>query len=57
MKSAFLSIERWSTRVAMAGACAMLALASVLGMFQIVMRFVLEEPAEWTEVLIRFSLI
>jgi TRAP-type C4-dicarboxylate transport system permease small subunit len=26
-------------------------------MFQILMRFVLEQPAEWTEVLIRFSLI
>ena len=35
----------------------MLAIASSLGMFQIVMRFVLEQPAEWTEVLIRFSLI
>lgn len=41
----------------MGGACAMLALASTLGMFQILMRFVFEEPAEWTEVLIRFSLI
>jgi hypothetical protein len=28
-----------------------------LGMFQIITRFVLEQPAEWTEVLIRFSLI
>ena len=35
----------------------MLALAAALGMFQIIMRFVLEQPAEWTEVLIRFSLI
>lgn len=41
----------------MAGACAMLALAAALGMFQILMRFVLEQPAEWTELLIRFSLI
>ena len=41
----------------MAGACLMLAIASSLGMFQIITRFVLEEPAEWTEVLIRFSLI
>ena len=38
-------------------ACAMLALAASLGMFQIITRFVLERPAEWTEVLIRFSLI
>ena len=41
----------------MAIACLMLAVASTLGMFQIITRFVLEQPAEWTEVLIRFSLI
>lgn len=38
-------------------ACVMLALASAFGIHQIVTRFVLESPAEWTEVLIRFSLI
>ncbi|MDH4448048.1 MAG: TRAP transporter small permease [Acidovorax sp.] len=57
MKHAFLTFERWATFSAMLGACAMLALSASLGMFQIVMRFVLEQPAEWTEVLIRFSLI
>ena len=41
----------------MAVACAMLAIAASLGLFQIITRFVLERPAEWTEVLIRFSLI
>ena len=57
MKNAFLSLERWTSGIAMAGACLMLAIASSLGMFQIITRFVLEEPADWTEVLIRFSLI
>jgi len=57
MKKAFLTFERWTTFIAMLGACAMLAVASTLGMFQILMRFVFEQPAEWTEVLIRFSLI
>ena len=57
MKHAFLTLERWTTALALFGACAMLALSASLGMFQIVMRFVLEQPAEWTEVLIRFSLI
>ncbi|MDD2179752.1 TRAP transporter small permease [Acidovorax sp. D2M1] len=57
MKNVFLTFERWTTFIAMLGACAMLTLASALGMFQIVTRFVLEQPAEWTEVLIRFSLI
>lgn len=57
MKSLFLTLERWTTTIAMAGACAMLAISASLGVFQILMRFVLEQPAEWTEVLIRFSLI
>ena len=38
-------------------ACAMLAAAAGLGVFQILTRFVFEKPAEWTEVLIRFTLI
>jgi TRAP-type C4-dicarboxylate transport system permease small subunit len=57
MKERFLRVEGMTSRLAMAGACAMMVLASALGMFQIVTRFVLEQPAEWTEVLIRFSLI
>lgn len=57
MKNQFLRIERWATSAAMAAACAMLVVASALGVFQIVTRFVLEQPAEWTEVVIRFSLI
>jgi len=57
MKTLFLAFERYSTTLAMAGACAMLALSASLGIFQILMRFVFETPAEWTEVLIRFSLI
>ncbi|MCY7307886.1 MAG: TRAP transporter small permease [Rhodoferax sp.] len=57
MKNRFLALERWTTRLSMGAACAMMALAASLGMFQIITRFVLERPAEWTEVLIRFSLI
>lgn len=57
MKNQFLRIERWTTAAAMAAACAMLLVASALGVFQIITRFVLEQPAEWTEVIIRFSLI
>ena len=57
MKHSFLRLERWCTGFAMFTACAMLGVAASLGMFQIIMRFVLERPAEWTEVLIRFSLI
>ena len=57
VKETFLRIERFTSGLAMAGACAMLVAASTLGMYQIVTRFVLEQPAEWTEILIRLSLI
>jgi TRAP-type C4-dicarboxylate transport system permease small subunit len=57
MKQQFLKLEQATTGVATALACAMLAVAASLGLFQIIMRFILEQPAEWTEVLIRFSLI
>jgi TRAP-type C4-dicarboxylate transport system permease small subunit len=57
MKKAFLQFERWTSGAAMVGACLMLVIASSLGMFQIITRFVLEQPAEWSEILIRLSLI
>jgi TRAP-type C4-dicarboxylate transport system permease small subunit len=57
MKEAFLKFERWTTGFAMLVACLMMAIAASLGVFQIVTRFVLERPAEWSEILIRFSLI
>lgn len=57
MKEAFLKLERWTTGAAMIGACLMMAVAASLGVFQIVTRFVLEQPAEWSEILIRVTLI
>ena len=57
MKQALLTLDRWSTTFSMAVACVMLTIASALGVFQIVTRFVLEQPAEWSEILIRISLI
>lgn len=57
MKARFLRLERLTTGASMALACLMLAIAASLGLFQIVTRFILERPAEWSEVLIRFSLI
>ena len=57
MKTAFLKFESFTTSLAMLTACAMMAIAASLGLFQIITRFILERPAEWTEVLIRFSLI
>jgi TRAP-type C4-dicarboxylate transport system permease small subunit len=57
MKEKFLQLERWTSHLALFTACAMMMVAASLGMVQIITRFVLEIPAEWTEVLIRFSLI
>jgi len=57
MKAAFLRFERFTTGIAMVAACVMMAIAASLGMYQIITRFILERPAEWSEVLIRFSLI
>jgi TRAP-type C4-dicarboxylate transport system permease small subunit len=57
VREAFLRAERWTSAFAMAAACAMMVLAASLGVFQIITRFVLEQPAEWSEILIRFSLI
>jgi TRAP-type C4-dicarboxylate transport system permease small subunit len=57
MKQAFLKLERLTTGFAMIVACLMLVIASGLGMFQIITRFILEQPAEWSEILIRLSLI
>ena len=57
MKQAFITFERWTTHFSMAVACLMLVIASCLGMFQIITRFVLEQPAEWSEILIRLALI
>lgn len=57
MKESFLKFERYITDFSLIVACLMLAIAASLGVFQIVTRFILERPAEWTEVLIRFSLI
>ena len=57
MKSAFLAVERGTTAFALCMSCAMLAIAAGLGFWQIVTRFLLEQPSEWTEVLIRFALV
>lgn len=57
VRDLFLKVERATTALATAAACAMMAAAAGLGMWQIVTRFIIERPAEWTEVLIRFTLI
>jgi len=57
LRRAFLAFERRTTAFSLAVACAMLVVAACLGLYQILARFVFQQPAEWSEVLIRFTLI
>jgi len=57
VREAFLAFERRTTALALAFACAMMVAAACLGMYQILSRFVFENPAEWSEVLTRFTLV
>ncbi len=57
MRKHFLAFERRTTALALACGCAMLVIAACLGMYQILSRFVFQQPAEWSEVLTRFALI
>jgi len=57
VKQLFLAIEKAVTQAATLAACALLVVAAALGFYQVIARFVLEQTTEWTEVLIRFSLI
>lgn len=57
MRELFLALERRSTALSLWLACAMLVAAACLGLYQILSRFVFEQPAEWSEVLVRFTLI
>ena len=57
MKSSFLAFDRALTGLAMWLACGLLALISVLGMWQVLARFVFSEPSTWTEELMRRLLV
>lgn len=57
MKSLILSLDRVLTGLAMWLACGLLAVISVLGLWQVLARFVLSEPSTWTEELMRRLLV
>ena len=57
MKSVFLKFEHGLNIASLTLAGLMLLVAVIMGLTQVVMRFVLEQPSEWSEVLVRFSLI
>jgi TRAP-type C4-dicarboxylate transport system permease small subunit len=57
MKAYFLAIERRITSVIIALACVLLAMASILGIFQVLTRFIFNEPSTWSEISIRIIII
>lgn len=57
IRSILLAVEQRTTAFAMWCACAMLVIAAFAGLYQIISRFVIEQPAEWSEVTVRFALI
>ncbi|MGA1287869.1 MAG: TRAP transporter small permease [Rubrivivax sp.] len=57
MRELVLAADRVIGRVVMVAACLTLAVAALSGLFQIITRFVLEQPSDWTEVLTRTMII
>lgn len=57
MRDLILAVDRQVGRIVMALACLALAVAASAGLFQIITRFVLEQPSDWTEVLTRTCMI
>jgi TRAP-type C4-dicarboxylate transport system permease small subunit len=52
-----MAVERRVTAVGVGAAVCLLAAAALVGLYQVVTRFVLSEPATWSETLIRTLLI
>jgi len=57
MRQTILTLDRWLTGLAWTLACVLLAVISVLGLWQVVARFVLSQPSTWTEESMRRLLI
>ena len=57
MKTCFLAIERRLTALIIVIACVLLGIASCLGMYQVLTRFIFGQPSTWSEIAIRLILI
>jgi TRAP-type C4-dicarboxylate transport system permease small subunit len=56
-RALLLRADRHATEFAAVAGCTLLAIVCVLGMWQVVSRFVLSQPSSWTEELMRRLLI
>lgn len=57
MRAALMALDRFTTAIASGMAQLLLALCVACGFYQVLSRFVLNQPSDWTEVLTRFMLI
>ena len=57
MKNAFLRLEQVLSAIIIRAACVLLGVASVLGILQVLTRFIFNQPLTWSEVLIRLVII
>ncbi len=57
MRSVLMRVDRWLTGLALNVACVLLAVICVLGLWQVLARFVFSQPAIWTEESMRRLLI
>lgn len=57
MKTCFLAFERRLTSIIVVVACILLGIASTLGMYQVLTRFIFGQPSTWSEVAIRLVII
>ena len=57
MKTCFLAIERRLTALIIVAACLLLGIASCLGMYQVLTRFIFGQPSTWSEIGIRLAII
>jgi TRAP-type C4-dicarboxylate transport system permease small subunit len=57
MRAILLGLDRRLMALASAGACALLATITVLGLWQVLARFVFSQPSTWTEEAMRRLLI
>ena len=57
MKQQFLQLERFLSAFIIRVACVLLGVASVLGILQVLSRFIFNQPLAWSEVLIRIVII
>ncbi len=57
MKTCFLAFERRLTSIIVVVACILLGIASTLGMYQVLTRFIFGQPSTWSEIAIRLVII